>query len=773
MLERVAGRMQVGQPDRVVLEMNVGASVRLRGYRRGQGRCTLCVGYDLLAVLAEDELEAVIAHEMAHAKLVQRGYRGWLGNAIARMARLAGALIALSGAAKEHGQRFYTAELLARGARFLGRRGSRLFAAYSRQDEFAADRAAAELCGPAPFHRALVKIHVAFQKMRGMGWRDRLVQAEREQRFSEWVRERLTPRDEAERQEREAKARNDARRGEFDTHPSLADRLAALPGGAPAESAAPPASGLLRDPDGLGVQLLAELERLLSEQEQQASQESHQQIRKRYRSRKHSPAQLAAALVILVGGLAAFTALEALWGANQEMDAPVPWLVGSLGVIGAGMLIYRKFPFREQIVLPVPPWSRWQAAMEPEARASGAGESIEPLEAEMKAQLPPSIQRKRAQARYWSVECYRSLEQCDYRRAAVSSRLSLAANPHCLEGALGRGIAAAYYGQTQVAQQMLAWALRSHGLGTSVSWGLGWALAMLGNWADAEAYLLDAAARCPDQATVRSLLGTCQWQLGKVRAAAQSVRRATGLEPGEPRHQILLARILLASGRARAALQELEAVESAVGADFQAMLAAASANLLLGHVEEAARCATLLEQAHPGPRTLLALARAHAEASLPDQAYSLFEQVGARGFYPEALVGLARIEYERQEPEPARAHLLAALDLTREREAGVPGPLEFLEAVARGLIAMGEPVEGCQAWTATLELSLPGTNARLLSLLICAPTLEAAREQVRQIHRALHPDRELADASVTWKPVEPEQQPAGPVAPGIYGHRFE
>jgi len=82
---------------------------------------------------------------------------------------------------------------------------------------------------------------------------------------------------------------------------------------------------------------------------------------------------------------------------------------------------------------------------------------------------------------------------------------------------------------------------------------------MLGNWAAAEEYLLDAAARCPDQATVWSLLGRCQWQLGKVREAAQSVRQAVGLEPGEPQHRILLARILLASGRAREALLELEA----------------------------------------------------------------------------------------------------------------------------------------------------------------------------------------------------------------------
>ena len=392
-----------------------------------------------------------------------------------------------------------------------------------------------------------------------------------------------------------------------------------------------------------------------------------------------------------------------------------------MAAIAAGVVIYRRFPFRERIVLPVPAWSLWVAAMAPEARAGATREPVEALDAEMRAQMPASLRQKRARARYWSVECYRSLEKCDYRRASIAGRFSLEANPHCLEGALGRGIAAAYYGQAAVAQQMLGWALSTHGLGTSVSWGLGWAFSMLGNWAAAEAYLLDAAARCPDQATVWSLLGRCQWQLGKVREAAQSVRQAVGLEPGEPQHRILLARILLASGRAREALLELEAVESDALADFDALLAGVSANLLLGRLEEAVRRAALLEQAHPGSRTLLGLAQAYGGAGMHDQAYSLLEQVCVDGFCPEAQVGLARIEYERKEYEQARAHLLAALDMTRARDADVRGPLEFLEAVARGLTAMAEPVEGCQAWTATLELSAPPAKAQRLSLLVGAP----------------------------------------------------
>jgi Zn-dependent protease with chaperone function/Tfp pilus assembly protein PilF len=773
-VEQIAERARVPPPDRVVLEMNAGAWVRLRGYRRGRGHCTLGVGYDMLAVLAEDELEAVIAHEMAHAKLIQRGYKGWLANAVARSVRLSGALGELRVAAKESGKRFWTAELLARGARFLCRRGTRLFAAYSRQDEFAADRAAAELCGTGPCRRALMTLHGAGRNAGGLAWRDRRVQADRGERLSEWVRERLLPRNEDERREREAQARNDARRGDFDTHPSMADRLAALPDEGAADSDRPPAIGLLRDPEALGLQLIAEIERIANEQQRKHSQEAHRRIRKKLKGRQLSPAQSGAAVLIAAGLFFGFLSLSELMGADIDSSVgPMLGLGASLAAIGGGVILYRKYPYREPIVLPVPAWSPWTAAMEAETRERVRKEPLEPLEAELRAGLPASVKTKRARARYWSVEGYRALQRCDYGRALIAGRLSLEANPRCLEGALGRGIAAAYYGQAKVAHQMLGWAARTHGLGTSVSWGLSWGLALLGDWSAAEAYLLDAAARCPDQATVRSLLGMCQWQLGKLEEAAESVRQAAALEPGEPRHRILRARIRLASGRAREALQELESVEAAAGTDFHALLAGVSANLLLGCPEEAAHRAALLEQAHPGPRTLLALAQAYGDAEQYDAALPLLEQVGAGGFYPEACVGLARIAFERKQLDQARAHLLAALDLTQALGPGARGPLEFLETAARGLIAMGEPVEGCQAWRAKLDLSASPAPARQLTLLVCAPTQAAAREQVRELYRAMHPGHELSDAQLSWEPVEPEHQPEGEVVPGVYGHQFE
>ena len=87
-LDSLAGRLGIAVPREVVVEMNVGAWVELRGWRQGSKATRLGIGYDLLAGLTEAEVEAVLAHEMAHARLVRRGLRTWLGGGFARIANL-------------------------------------------------------------------------------------------------------------------------------------------------------------------------------------------------------------------------------------------------------------------------------------------------------------------------------------------------------------------------------------------------------------------------------------------------------------------------------------------------------------------------------------------------------------------------------------------------------------------------------------------------------------------------------------------------------------
>lgn len=79
LLEQQSRALELAMADEVILGMSVNAWVRLQGYRRGAGRTTLGVGFDLLAGLSEREFEGVLAHELAHAKLIQRGFKRWLG----------------------------------------------------------------------------------------------------------------------------------------------------------------------------------------------------------------------------------------------------------------------------------------------------------------------------------------------------------------------------------------------------------------------------------------------------------------------------------------------------------------------------------------------------------------------------------------------------------------------------------------------------------------------------------------------------------------------
>jgi Zn-dependent protease with chaperone function len=150
LLEDLSSRLKIAPPHEVFVEMNSGAWVRLRGFRRGAGRTVLGIGYDLLAGLSTAEVEAVMAHEMAHAKLVRRGLKHTLNGGLARTVRVAGGLSELVEAYRRSKQEFFLATQWLRAAGGLAALAARLVAKYSRQDEFEADRGAAELCGAAP-----------------------------------------------------------------------------------------------------------------------------------------------------------------------------------------------------------------------------------------------------------------------------------------------------------------------------------------------------------------------------------------------------------------------------------------------------------------------------------------------------------------------------------------------------------------------------------------------------------------------------------------------
>jgi tetratricopeptide (TPR) repeat protein len=451
-------------------------------------------------------------------------------------------------------------------------------------------------------------------KNRALTWRERLVQSQRDESFTEWLRARLLPQSDEEARELEQRALDSARRSAWDTHPALRDRLAALPEGWSAVGDSTPAVHLLLEPDAVAQRLIAELEHLANEEE------------------------------------------------RQETDRRRRWL--------------RK-------------------------------------------------------------------EQTSYGR------------------------------RREVAQQVLAWALNEYGLGTSVSWALGWAFIMLGDWRSAEGYLLDATLRRPHEATLWSLLGLSQWWQGSLREAQQNFRQALTLEPQEPRHRILLMQVLLAAGRPKEALQEWEILVKRAPTDFEVMVIGVRAHLLLGRMEEATRLVRRLEQEHPGVQTFLEVAHAYEEAGLPEQARPYLERVSQEGFYPQALLGLARLASRRQEYDQARAYLRSALDVTRELSPQAQSPWELLGPICRELAALNEPVASGSLWTVHLDLSGCPVHIPRLSLMVFAPTLESAQDCVDDLIAAMLPGETLPRTAVTWDAVPSGHSPESPLPPGIYGVSLE
>src|SRR5262249_44607461 len=100
MVADLAQRMTVAPPREILLEMNAGAWVLLGGFGRGSRRTRLGIGFDLLVGLTKSEVEAVIAHELSHARLVRRGFSRWLNKGLARVVRTASELSARADARK-------------------------------------------------------------------------------------------------------------------------------------------------------------------------------------------------------------------------------------------------------------------------------------------------------------------------------------------------------------------------------------------------------------------------------------------------------------------------------------------------------------------------------------------------------------------------------------------------------------------------------------------------------------------------------------------------
>jgi len=187
-LRGLADKLQIAPPQVVELELGLTAWVQLKGLRQGKGQTILGVGYDLLAGLSKAEMEGVLAHEMTHAKLIQRGLKGWLTAGLNRLIKLTNQLYAFVDACERAGHKEGLAEVFWKGADWLTRLAVRQISAYSRQDEFEADLGAAELCGAIKIRSSLMKLENLEEVTSQLPWKERVAQLQLEGGYSRWRR---------------------------------------------------------------------------------------------------------------------------------------------------------------------------------------------------------------------------------------------------------------------------------------------------------------------------------------------------------------------------------------------------------------------------------------------------------------------------------------------------------------------------------------------------------------------------------------------------------
>ena len=372
-VEELSRRLAVPPPREYVLENGVNAYVMLRGLAAGRGKTRLGVGFDLLAGLSEAQARAVMAHEIAHAKYVRRGYQGFLMRGLFRLSRCAGALESIATHEENHKAARAVSRWIGAIPSKISKVAGKLIAACSRYDEFLADRVAAEICGKAPCQTALLATHVLDYQADKIDYRERLLHLEREPGYAQWLREQLHVADPARRGELEARALERAHRHELSTHPALPDRLAAIEQVERADDAIAGAeTGLvwLDKPNEVAGLLLRHIEKTAAGEEARATKNLAKWMRKRERESGRNAlmnnSRLGALILLGVGLLLVWGA----WDYARQMlalsaDDGTVWLTIALFslmplcALGGACALWSRTP-QSAGEMPIPPFALYR-----------------------------------------------------------------------------------------------------------------------------------------------------------------------------------------------------------------------------------------------------------------------------------------------------------------------------------------------------------------------------------------------------------------------------
>ena len=756
-LQNLSARVDVRMPQTVALEMTANAWVRMKGYRRGAGRTTLGIGYDLLAGLSDAEIEGVLAHEMMHAKLVQRGFNQLLRTGLSRAVRLACGLMDRASAARRARQSAEVTRAFLGCADWLARNCARLVAACSRQDEFAADLGAARVCAPGMLQSALMRLEHIGRNTARLPWRERVAQLQSGEGFGNWlVKELWSPASVAPEQ---VKAEL---RSKYSTHPTLSERLAAMPPlDARISLSRTPALSLLAQPDDAAEKLIAEIQRVVALEEEKDSKRLDRWSRKMRTHGQLQPLQSIGAFAIAIGVLGGgFT-----WLAVGGSFGLLKFLIAT---VVPGALLCRFGGFHSHAPLPLPDFSLFKAAWEANATYDPA--KAKKIESEL-TQRVSSQKGKRKRARLLAEDSYAALARCDYFRAHVAATLCLRFNKSSVEAATALGIAAAAMHQPQ----QVLWALKTlqkqTGFkGPTGSWAGAWIFLLTGDSSEAEALLYEARKGRLEEPTLLALLAHCQARRGKLQSAILNSRKACTPGPPNKEYAKQLIAFLLNGGFLREAKERLETLRPEWRTDTDLMFSVLKLQLLSRKFDDAAEWARLFKEKCKYYHDLVRLGAVYEAARKTDTAREYYSEAIEAAYFPEALLGLARIEAEARNNTLAESHLLAALDLQKSVGKGGVGPLQVILQTFSQLLALHEPVLNCHAWIASLNGGVGPPPLLHHSFMIFARSRDDAENHLMRLFAAMQPGLPPINPSrIGWRMAPKEQQPDGPTIPGIHG----
>jgi Zn-dependent protease with chaperone function/tetratricopeptide (TPR) repeat protein len=749
---RLAERLKVTPPESIVLEMHTGAWVRLKGFRRATGNVTLGVGYDLLAGLSVSETEAVLAHELGHMRFVQRGFSRWLNKGLARLSSVTDSLSGYSAGRRNSGKPSHLADWSSKAFQSLTVRAALLVATCSRQDEFEADLAAADIAGADALRSALLKLEPLHQAAALIPWPERLARLQAGRGYADWLVEELARRVVPLKPEELPRHSIDP----YSTHPALRDRIMALSAGAGGAPELGTALELIASPDQVARRLAAEIQSVIADQERKDTRRIARQATRWSRRVELGLWHLLSAALFIIGFVLALLVFTNPFDGTSAFAAVV--------CLGLAAAAYRTGTYRDTRPLPVPEYgtlTTWKPFDTREALV----EAEEKLVTELRTQADHAGS-KRAAIDLLIDAAYEALRRRDYLRAHVASRLALARNAKQVEGSLAYAIAAASIGNREQATRTLEVVRRRAGCRSpSTCWGAAWALVMLEDWG-AEGLLLRLVARQPAEPTFVALLALAQLKRNKVNTGIDSARKALALAPGNEAIAQLLIEGLLQAGRVREALEASAPLQATAEQDARGAFLMVRLRLMAHDAEGAVRWAGTLRGLDQDGSWNIALGSVFAAARAYDAAIEHFTRAVDTPFAPQANLGLAGLASIAGDRARARTHYLSALRFDKAGFTGGETPVNLFHAVINRLNALDERRITCAAWICSIpdgRFALSGC-----SLLVFAESAEQARTHLEGITTAMASEADRPDlGSATWRKAPDEQQPVRPVFPGV------